>query len=32
VAACPSGAADQHLFTNTQIFEEIAGMMSHVAS
>ncbi|MGC9328390.1 MAG: 4Fe-4S binding protein, partial [Candidatus Hinthialibacter sp.] len=30
VAACPSGAARQNLFTDEQIFEEIEGMLSYI--
>ncbi|MFH1737798.1 MAG: CoB--CoM heterodisulfide reductase iron-sulfur subunit A family protein, partial [bacterium] len=30
VGACPSGSAQQHLFTDEQIFEEIEGVLSYV--
>ena len=30
VAACPSGAMQQNLFTDEQIFNEIKGVMSYV--
>jgi len=30
VAACPSGSAQQHLFTDEQIFDEIEGVLSYV--
>ena len=30
VAACPSGAVQQHLFTDEQIYDEIEGIMSYV--
>jgi heterodisulfide reductase subunit A len=30
VAACPSGVAQQHLFLDEQIFEEIRGLLSYV--
>jgi heterodisulfide reductase subunit A len=30
VAACPSGAAQQNLFTDEQIYEEIDGVLGYV--
>ena len=30
VAACPSGAAQQHLFSDEQIGEELEGLMNYV--
>ena len=30
VAACPSGAIEQNLFTDGQIFEEIEGVLNYV--
>jgi heterodisulfide reductase subunit A len=30
VAACPSGAAQQHLFTDDEVYQEIEGMLSYV--
>jgi heterodisulfide reductase subunit A len=30
VAACPSGAAQQHLFTDEEIFAEIEGVLAYV--
>jgi len=30
VAACPSGAAQQHLYTDQQIYEEVEGVLSYV--
>jgi heterodisulfide reductase subunit A len=30
VAACPSGAIMQNLFTDDQIFEEIEGVLNYV--
>jgi heterodisulfide reductase subunit A len=30
VAACPSGSAQQHLFTDEQVYEEIEGVLNYV--
>ena len=30
VAACPSGAAKQHLFGDEQVNEELEGLMNYV--
>ncbi len=30
VAACPSGAAQQHLFTDSQVYDEIEGILTYV--
>jgi heterodisulfide reductase subunit A len=30
VAACPSGAITQHLFTDEEIYDEIEGILSYV--
>ena len=30
VAACPSGSAQQHLFTDEQVYEEIEGVLDYV--
>ena len=30
VAACPSGAAKQHLFSDEQVDEELEGLMNYV--
>jgi hypothetical protein len=30
VGACPTGAAQQHLFTDEEIFNEIEGVLAYV--